>query len=36
MAVFRPLAALMTTLLAGLADNFLIGEESGKQNFKKQ
>lgn len=36
MAVFRPLAALMTAILAGLADNFLIGEESGKQNFKKQ
>ena len=36
MAVFRPLAALMTAILAGLADNFLIGEESGKQNNKKQ
>lgn len=36
MAVFRPFAALMTAILAGLADNFLIGEESGKQNFKKQ
>jgi hypothetical protein len=36
MAVFRPLAALITAILAGLADNFLIGEESEIQNFKKQ
>jgi uncharacterized membrane protein YraQ (UPF0718 family) len=36
MAVFRPLAALMTAILAGLADNFLIGEDTEKKNSKKQ
>ena len=36
MAVFRPFVALMTAILAGLADNFLIGEETGKENIKKQ
>ncbi len=36
MAVFRPLAALMTAILAGLADNFLIGEEPKKKNGKKE
>lgn len=35
MAVFRPLAALVTAVLAGLADNFLIGENPEK-NIKKQ
>jgi uncharacterized membrane protein YraQ (UPF0718 family) len=36
MTVFRPLAALATAVLAGLADNFLIGEESEKNDTKKQ
>jgi uncharacterized protein len=36
MAVFRPLAALMTAMLAGLADNFLIGEDLEKKNSKKE
>ncbi|MGB9939921.1 SO_0444 family Cu/Zn efflux transporter [Methanosarcina sp.] len=36
MAVFRPLAALMTAILAGLADNFLIGEEPKEKNSKKE
>ncbi len=35
MAVFRPLAALMTAILTGLADNFLIGE-TPKKNTRKQ
>jgi uncharacterized membrane protein YraQ (UPF0718 family) len=35
MAVFRPLAALVTAVLAGLADNFLIGEHSEKMTIKK-
>lgn len=35
MAIFRPLAALVTAVLAGLADNFLIGENSEKMNLKK-
>lgn len=36
MAVFRPLAALVTAVLTGLADNFLIGEHLEKKNIKKQ
>jgi len=36
MAVFRPLAALITAILAGLADNFLIGEDRETKNGKKQ
>jgi uncharacterized membrane protein YraQ (UPF0718 family) len=36
MAVFRPLAALITAILAGLADNFLIGENPEKNNLKAQ
>jgi len=36
MAVFRPLATLATAILAGLADNFLIGEEPKKKDSKKQ
>lgn len=36
MTVFRPLAALVTATLAGLADNFLIGEEPRKKDYKKQ
>lgn len=36
MAVFRPLAALMTAILAGLADNFLIGEDEETKSSKKQ
>lgn len=36
MAVFRPLAALMTAIIAGLADNFLIGEDLEKKNIKKE
>lgn len=36
MAIFRPLAALITAILAGLADNFLIGENLEKENIKKQ
>ena len=35
MTVFRPLAAFMTAILAGLADNFLIGEEPEKKHRKK-
>lgn len=35
MAVFRPLAALVTAVLAGLADNLLIGEEPEKSGSKK-
>ncbi len=35
MTVFRPLAAFMTAILAGLADNFLIGEEPEKKHLKK-
>ncbi|AKB49676.1 Transporter [Methanosarcina barkeri str. Wiesmoor] len=36
MAVFRPLAAFVTAILTGLADNFLIGEPQEKKNIKKQ
>ncbi|HWR25621.1 MAG TPA: SO_0444 family Cu/Zn efflux transporter [Methanosarcina sp.] len=36
MTIFRPLAALATAVLAGLADNFLIGEDSEKRGTKKQ
>ena len=36
MAVFRPLVTLLTAILAGLADNFLIGEEPKKHESKKQ
>ncbi|RXA18228.1 permease [Methanosarcina sp. MSH10X1] len=36
MAIFRPLAALMTAILAGLADNFLIGESPERKNSKKE
>ena len=36
MAVFRPLAALVTAVLTGLADNFLIGECPEKKNLTKQ
>ena len=36
MAVFRPLAALTTAILAGLADNFLIGEDEETKSSKKQ
>lgn len=36
MAVFRPIAALVTAVLTGLADNFLIGENPEKNNSKKQ
>ena len=36
MTVFRPLATLATALLAGLADNLLIGEEPEKKGNKKQ
>jgi len=36
MAVFRPLAALVTAVLTGLADNFLIGECPEKKNITKQ
>lgn len=36
MTIFRPLATLITALLAGLADNLLIGEEIEKKGSKKQ
>lgn len=36
MAVFRPLAAFVTAILTGLADNFLIGECPEKKNITKQ
>lgn len=36
MAVFRPLATLATAILAGLADNYLIGEEPKKKESKGQ
>ncbi len=36
MAVFRPLAALTTAILAGLADNFLIGEDRGNEESSKK
>jgi uncharacterized membrane protein YraQ (UPF0718 family) len=36
MTIFRPLATLATALLAGLADNLLIGEEPEKKGIKKQ
>jgi uncharacterized membrane protein YraQ (UPF0718 family) len=36
MTVFRPLATLATAILAGLADNLLIGEEPEKKESKKQ
>jgi len=36
MTIFRPLATLTTALLAGLADNLLIGEEPEKKGSKKQ
>lgn len=34
MAVFRPLATFVTAVLAGLADNFLIGDEPKKKGNK--
>ncbi|MCQ1534110.1 permease [Methanosarcina sp. KYL-1] len=36
MTVFRPLATLATALLAGLADNLLIGDEQKKKETKAQ
>lgn len=36
MTVFRPLATVATAILAGLADNLLIGEEPEKSGNKKQ
>jgi uncharacterized membrane protein YraQ (UPF0718 family) len=36
MTIFRPLATLATAILAGLADNFLIGEKAEKKDSKKQ
>ncbi|AKB18917.1 SO_0444 family Cu/Zn efflux transporter [Methanosarcina sp. WWM596] len=36
MTIFRPLATLATALLAGLANNLLIGEEPEKKGNKKQ
>ena len=36
MTIFRPLATLATALLAGLADNLLIGEKPEKKGSKKQ
>ncbi|MDD3245260.1 MAG: SO_0444 family Cu/Zn efflux transporter [Methanosarcina sp.] len=36
MTIFRPIATLATALLAGLADNLLIGEEPEKKGSKKQ
>jgi uncharacterized membrane protein YraQ (UPF0718 family) len=35
MTIFRPIATLVTALLAGLADNLLIGEETEKKGSKK-
>lgn len=36
MTIFRPIATLATALLAGLADNLLIGEEPEKKGREKQ
>ena len=36
MTIFRPIATLATALLAGLADNLLIGEEPEKKESKKK
>ena len=36
MTIFRPLATLATAILAGLADNLLIGEEPEKKESKEQ
>jgi len=36
MTIFRPIATLVTALLAGLADNLLIGEEPEKKGSEKQ
>lgn len=36
MTIFRPLATIATAILAGLADNLLIGEEPEKSESKKQ
>ncbi|AKB76111.1 Transporter [Methanosarcina lacustris Z-7289] len=36
MTIFRPIATLVTALLAGLADNLLIGEETEQKGSKKQ
>ena len=36
MTIFRPIATLVTALLAGLADNLLIGEEPEKKGSKKK
>lgn len=36
MTVFRPLATLATALLAGLADNLLIGEEPEKERRREE
>ncbi|WP_410507999.1 SO_0444 family Cu/Zn efflux transporter [Methanosarcina hadiensis] len=36
MTVFRPLATIATAILAGIADNLLIGEDSEKSGNKKQ
>ncbi len=36
MTIFRPIATLTTALLAGLADNLLIGEDPEKKGSKKQ
>ena len=36
MTIFRPLATLATALIAGLADNLLIGEEPEKSGSKRQ
>lgn len=36
MTIFRPFATLATALLAGLADNLLIGEEPDKSRSRKQ
>ncbi len=36
MTVFRPIATLVTAILAGLADNLLIGEEEKKEEEKKE
>ncbi|KKG21435.1 SO_0444 family Cu/Zn efflux transporter [Methanosarcina sp. 2.H.T.1A.15] len=35
MTIFRPIATLVTALLAGLADNLLIGEEPEKKGSKR-
>jgi uncharacterized membrane protein YraQ (UPF0718 family) len=36
MTIFRPLATITTAILAGLADNFLIGEDPEKKGSKNQ